>query len=489
VTQARPEGGFRHWNRSVTPPLAAALLTGLAYWSTVAPSIVGLDSPELIMAARRLGFAHSPGYVVYLIALHLFQGLPLGDLAHRSNLFSAVCAATGAAVLVAVGRRFTRQALPALIGSLSLGFCYYMWSVAVMTEVYAFQSTLLLVAIFFLLRWRDRGTRRDLAAATFTVGIAVANNPATMIWWPGLACLALLRPLRRAMTTRVLVGLPAVFALGLLPLLYYPLRSAAGAPFSVTGVYGTDARFRPTDLSDFSTLIWFLSGGPFRHLAFGYSLAGWVREWGRFGQALWAAFLGVGLPLGAWGLHDLWKRDRATASGLLLIAVAHTVFFVGYRALDKEIMFLPVFVIWAIFLATGVARLARRGPGWLTVVFFLLPLGLYLVNRPLVDLHDNFATGDRARLRLETALPDAVYLAPWSEAAAMAYCQMTDGLRQDVRPVDSVLTPPDTLALLIETTLLSGRPVYAAAADAHLKGQYRLIECPEGYQVTWAEGP
>lgn len=469
--------------------LAAALLTGLVYRSTVAPSIVGLDSPELIMAARRLGFAHSPGYVVYLIALHLFQGLPLGDLAHRSNLFSAVCAVASAAFLVAVGRRLTGQALPALMAALSLGFCYYLWSVAVITEVYAFQSTLLLAAIFFLLRWRDRGTRRDLAAATLTVGIAVANNPATALWWPGLACLALLTPFRRVLTAGLLVGLPAVFALGLLPLLYYPLRSAGGAPFSVTGVYGSDARFRPADLSDFGTLVWFLGGGPFRHLAFGYSLAGWVREWGRFGHALWAAFLGVGLPLGAWGFHDLWQRDRALASGLLLIALAHTVFFVGYRVLDKEIMLLPAFVIWATFLAAGVAGLARRGPRWLTLVSFLLPLGLYLVNRPLVDLHDNFATGDRARLRLQTALPDAVYLAPWGEAAAMSYCQMSGGLRPDVRPVDTVLTPPDTLTRLIETALRSGRPVYTAAADAHLKEHYCLIEHPEGHQVTWAAGP
>ena len=63
------------------------------YLATAAPTVTLIDSGELILAAHVLGNPHSPGYPVYTPLLHLAQRLPLGDVAYRSAIFSALAGA------------------------------------------------------------------------------------------------------------------------------------------------------------------------------------------------------------------------------------------------------------------------------------------------------------------------------------------------------------------------------------------------------------
>src|SRR5437762_3277993 len=69
------------------------------YVRTLAPTVAGGDSGELITAAYTLGVAHPPGYPLYTLLAKLFTLIPIGTIAWRVNLFSAVCGA-GAATLI-----------------------------------------------------------------------------------------------------------------------------------------------------------------------------------------------------------------------------------------------------------------------------------------------------------------------------------------------------------------------------------------------------
>src|SRR5262245_26488949 len=95
------EGGAaleaREWlshKRLIDAAIIALVLVTLvlAYLSTLAPSITwansGADSGDLVTAAATLGVAHPTGYPTYLLLAHLFQLLPLGDPAFRTNLLS-----------------------------------------------------------------------------------------------------------------------------------------------------------------------------------------------------------------------------------------------------------------------------------------------------------------------------------------------------------------------------------------------------------------
>src|SRR5258708_26109081 len=62
--------------------------------STLAPGLSwannGADGGDLITAAATGGVAHPSGYPTFLLLARLFQFLPWGTIAYRTNLMSAV---------------------------------------------------------------------------------------------------------------------------------------------------------------------------------------------------------------------------------------------------------------------------------------------------------------------------------------------------------------------------------------------------------------
>ena len=81
--------------------VAAAALA--VYVATLAPGLTfehhGTDGGDLIAAARTLGVPHPTGYTTYTLLAWLFSQLPVGVIAYRVNLLSAVCAAGAVGLL------------------------------------------------------------------------------------------------------------------------------------------------------------------------------------------------------------------------------------------------------------------------------------------------------------------------------------------------------------------------------------------------------
>ena len=82
--------------------IAAGLVFASAlilYAITLAPTVTLVDSGELIVAARRLGVAHPPGFPLYVLLAHLATIFPFGNVAVRVNFASSVFATLAAATL------------------------------------------------------------------------------------------------------------------------------------------------------------------------------------------------------------------------------------------------------------------------------------------------------------------------------------------------------------------------------------------------------
>src|SRR5687768_18416903 len=88
-------------------PWLAATIVALAgllmYGSSASPTVTyGGDCGELIAASYRLGIAHPTGYPLYCLVGRLFASLlPLGEVAARYNVLSALLASAAAAVVAA----------------------------------------------------------------------------------------------------------------------------------------------------------------------------------------------------------------------------------------------------------------------------------------------------------------------------------------------------------------------------------------------------
>src|SRR5262245_37110333 len=84
---------------------AAAVASLAVYVVTLAPGLIAItDTPKFQFIGRILGTAHPPGYPLYVMVSHLFGYLPVGTLAYRINLMSAVFSATACGLIVVAAR-------------------------------------------------------------------------------------------------------------------------------------------------------------------------------------------------------------------------------------------------------------------------------------------------------------------------------------------------------------------------------------------------
>lgn len=481
------------------------------YVRTLCPSIYTFDSAELTAGAYSLGLVHPTGYPVYLMLAKLFTLIvPLGDIAYRVNLFSAVCAALGLMVLRRVAFIITGSAAGATLAAVMLGVSYPFWSEAVVAEVYTLHILFLVCILWLALRWRATGRAAFLICLGLVTGLSFGNHMSTILVVPGVAFLAwdtLRRRLIPAPPLRVWTLAGAACLAGLLTYLYLPIRYAADPTFNY-------AHFTGVDLGTVEGVLSFVRGTIFADWVFGYTLEEIPLETWKFLQLLWPTFLGVGPIVAAVGFVDLWKRDRTVALSLGLIFAANVVFFVNYRAFDKETMFLPVFLVLSLWIADGLRglqdRLAkgalRRAVAWGSTALLLVML---VSNYPRVDLSGNWITRRYAEEVFQQVPPDALIVGAWIDITPLQYLQVVEGQRPDVRLFDYGLyslhrraameaggIPPedtwritnDQIRQVVSEQLSNGGPAFSLGENSILESQFDLQQVSKWlYAITPAD--
>src|SRR3989344_9484727 len=89
-------------------------VTMAVYLFTLAPTVTMEDSGEFIAAVHVLGVAHPPGFPLYLLLAKLFTFIPIGTIAWRVNLLSAVFGALTVALLSVILSRLFKHRLIAI---------------------------------------------------------------------------------------------------------------------------------------------------------------------------------------------------------------------------------------------------------------------------------------------------------------------------------------------------------------------------------------
>jgi hypothetical protein len=141
--------------------LSLFLLFLAIYVRTAAPSVLSGDSAEFQLAAPLLGVAHPTTYPLYTLLGKLATLLlPVGDLAWRVTLVSALCAALAVALFFLLARR--AAGLPgASVAALALGVTPGLWNAATLAEVYALLAALLVGLAYLLATADDRPTTNE----------------------------------------------------------------------------------------------------------------------------------------------------------------------------------------------------------------------------------------------------------------------------------------------------------------------------------------
>ncbi len=447
-------------------PLLLSLGAFALYLRTAARTISwgngGEDGPELSAAAAVLGVAHPPGYPLYMLLGHLFAQLPVGEVAFRVGLLSAVAAAVGVALaaglsaLLAAPGTQNPSPIPSAVAALAAGGVLatspLYWSQATIPEVYTLHAALVLAALLLLASWRPYRDRLVVAVALL-FGIGLGNHPTlALLALPAAAFVVAREPATLRRSTALLA--PVAFAAGLSIYLYLPLRAAADPPLN----WGD-----PSDLPRFLAHV----------TASGYRPYWGGRPWSEvaaripaMAQLLVAQLTWPGLVLALLGLGELARRSPALFRMLLAYLLLTLGFTLFYNAENGQVYLLPAVLVLAVSLGVGAAHVASLGvgtphpaspgvgtphpaaswPGTLIalVAAIAIPAVQFWTCFAPLDLSSDHAAASYARDTLSGAAPNALLITDRDEQTfVLWYAQVVEGRRPDVVVVDRRLLATD----------------------------------------------
>ncbi len=424
---------------------AASLLT---YLFTLAPTVTGEDSGELVSAAYTLGIPHPPGYPLWCLVAHFFTWLPFGNVAWRVNLGSAVCAALACALCVLLFVRLGVRRSIAGGAAFLMAVSTTLWSQAVITEVYAL-TLLTIVALFYLLvRWREVANEavgdRWMCAAAFICALSLGTHDTILLLSPVILLFVIYVLRMRILNPLVLGKIVLSMIAGLSVFLYLPIRASAH-PAMNWGDPDTWNRFwahvtRQEYLPDHRMLsshhTWSKTIGQMG------ALGNWLLE-----QWPWPVTVVVVLAaLG--GIVFLWRRDRFLAAWLTLWALVMSVGFtwllnfgLNEEALHvAEVFFIPAWFAVLTLATFGFEAIATwRSQLQSALAGAVATLGVLsmVINWSSSTMHGNDVAHRFARDML-AALPQNAILFTSAdyEAFPVKYMQIVEGFRTDVATLD-----------------------------------------------------
>jgi hypothetical protein len=476
--------------------LGLSLAALALYVATLAPSVATVfdDSLEFQVVLPSLGIAHPTGYPLYTLLGWLASRLPLGDLAYRVNLFSALAGAATAGVMFLAARGLGSRRLPAALMVVVFALSTTWWSQATVAEVYTLHG--LAVALILWLTLSDRGTRTPWLALVF--GLALAHHRTTLLLAPGVVVYLLWSDPGLLRRPRDLAMLALAFLLPLTLYLYLPLRGQNITSLDGAVVHTWDGFWHHVMASDYGS---FLSANPLA-----------IQRPASYPLRLLLSQMGLAaLLLGLLGWLR-WPRQPQAWTMLALVFAANLAFAIGYKTADVDVFYLPATMVWLLVASAGLSWLLERLVAWLdgldlrfgrtwqialsgllAAVVLLQPLQstvrvLGSETRPQTcaevlavgetpaftpQRHDAWNALNCGLAMLDQPLPfQSTVIGLQGEITLLRYLQMDRGLRPDVRLLDA--DREDERLAAVEAELAAGRVVYLTRELPGLAERYSL---------------
>ena len=340
--------------REYIPAVGVAVSLFVVYLLTMAPGLTwaneSSDGGDLITAVAVGGVAHPTGYPVYLFISRLFQLLPVGTLAFRTNLLSAIAAILTSLMIYRLVSKLVAPGngakISGMVSALAFGLAPLIWSQAVVTEVYTLHA-LFVIAILYqssdhLIMQHPGKWSNVLSGLVF--GLGMGNHLTTVLLFPVLI-FSVFPSEKGRLDWRAIFLRLLWMGIGLLAYISLPLR-AASLPKLNWG--------NPVTLQNF---IWLVSGKLYHRQIFDLSPQDiWLRI-RSVADMLIDQFGIVGLVVGLFGLIVFYQPIRLYLN-TIWTAFIFIFFAIGYATFDSYMYLMPVFLCFAIWIGIGVGGLA-----------------------------------------------------------------------------------------------------------------------------------
>jgi len=319
------------------------------YLLTLAPTILWNDSGELSTAVATLGIAHPTGYPLFILVGKIFILIPIGSVAYRLNLMSAILSSLTLVTLFLILNKLKKNTIVSIISVLVLGFSYTFWDQATFAEVYPLHIFLFSLIILSLLTWKEKKKYIFLYASIFLFGLSLTNHLLTLLILPAFLYFIFIQSHTRLFGIRInqkilnfksILLLILFLAIGLLPYIYLPIRSLQN-PILDWG--------NPENGLNF---VRHVTGREFGYKMFHFSMIPKqiITQAENF---FIKQFIVIFSIIGIIGAYILYKKNFRFFIFLLLIIISFLLYTLSYDIPDIVYYYLPLYLIFTIFIAFG----------------------------------------------------------------------------------------------------------------------------------------
>ena len=426
-------------------PLVMTLLLCAVYRATLLPGVGHFaDTAELQFAGPLLCVTHPTGYPTYLLLSHAFSRLvPLGSLAFRANLLSAVFSVLACLVLRRLLLRLGVRESVAVGTALAFGFTPTFWRHSVTAEVYSLHALFLVLVADGLVRWRQTGRRRDLVLACGLFALSFGNHLTTVTLLPAVVIFVLATRARVLLDWRTVLPTMALIVLGALQYLYPVWRSLDPATPYVA-----------VEVTSFRGLWDYATGADFRGAMFAFSPMQLAAERIPFFARLWWEDCGPLILLAVVGAARF--KDRVVGLLLGLAFLGNLVFALTYDIGEIHPFFIPNYLVTAVLAGLGLERLfsltsMRTAP---RVVALALPAGLCAFHWTGVVEATQPHKADAMRALLEDVREGGLLIVRYEEYVQLLYFTLAEG-----RATPAVFVAHDVSVDELAAYLKANRPI------------------------------
>jgi hypothetical protein len=389
MSTARPNRQQDH-DLDIWDACLALLCSGCSlglYLRTLVPGLLPGDSGEFQTLAYLLGHTHPTGYPVYLVLARLAAWLPVGGIAYRVNLFSAIMGAITAAGLYLSGRCLVSYRLPALAGALILAASPTFWSQAVIAEVYTSGAAFLVAILFLLLRWDRTRDGISLLIAGLVGGLSLGVHFSVLLLAPAVLVYLCFPGEGKTGAWKWAVGGAGLGLLITLMLFLWMDGRDPPANYFNSVIFPSRSAWGLTPEQIDSPLERLLFGWSARQFR-PYLFSGITNIMPAQAQAYWKALPAeVGLALiglAAVGLLELLLRRFREGILLALSLALQLAFPFNYQIWDLYVFFIPSYILISLLAVAGMGALIdliqrgmpKNAPGRSALAFRLISTGL-----------------------------------------------------------------------------------------------------------------
>lgn len=447
--------------------ILTSLFASIVYLTTLAPSVIQIDSGELATVQITLGIAHPTGYPLFTILGYIFSLLPIfSSKIYQMNFLAMIFVSVGVGLFTYSVKLvldnlqyFTKQSvqpkkkkvqqkvvtnfelnenhkiLLAFFSGLILAFSKTFWFQSTSVEVYSLQIFLLGLIILSLIKayiYSDKNDIKSWIVFALCLAFGFSNHMTTLLVLPATAYLFFTKNGFNPKSFKKLFMMILFFILLLiLVYLYLPIRASQNPILNWGNPIDLERIIR--HVSGFQYQVWLFSSMDSAKKQLSYFITNLPKE---FYLTLLLSLLGI--------FYTIKNHIKFFIFNITLFVIT-VLYSINYDINDIDSYFLLSYFSLAFFSTFGIIWFIRKydklKENFIILIFLIFPLIQLIANHDNANQSKNYIYEDYTKAILESLQQNSIVFGyQWDYFISPAYYfQFVENFRKDVVIIDKEL--------------------------------------------------